>query len=429
MAMLKKVTLTDTVTGKALALVVDTDDDELAVLGAGRAPNEMATVASITGADEFVHRNTWKKPSLDDRVAFFGGLGRCLDRNISMVKALGMQAGRVKAPSYRGAIAGLIRQILLGEKMSDALALYPKLFTDDVLALIRAGEESGQLPQVCARIAHGNAKTLRILKKLRTGMIYPAIVLVIAVAVIVVMSFTLIPAISKLYTTMKAELPLATKGLMALSDLLVHRPYLAVLPFIGLFFLFKKWPVIYRNPGVQRLAIKLPIVGPIVRKSAATVSFRILAMLLQANVRISTALEITAEGATHIDLKEFFVAVSDRVAEGESLPQSFLQESGRLGPDGRMIAALMQIAGETGSATEMLDQIAGDYEDDLDTIANQIDKILEPITIVVMGVFIGLLIYAIYGPIFGLSKVILPKTTKKPSAAFVAPADYYRRLS
>lgn len=427
--MLKKVTLTDTVTGKAFSLIVDTDDNELAVLGAGKAPNEMAAVSSITGADEFVHRNTWKKPTLDDRIAFFGGLGRCLDRNISLVKALGMQAGRVKSPSYRGAIAGMIRQILLGEKMSDALALYPKLFTDDVLALIRAGEESGQLPQVCSRIAHGNAKTLRILKKLRGGMIYPAIVLFIAVAVIIVMSFTLIPAISKLYTSMKAELPLATKGLMALSYLLVHRPYLAILPFAGLFYFFKKWPVIYRNPSVQRLLIKLPIMGPIVRKSAVTVSFRILAMLLQANVRISTALEITAEGATHVDVREFFRAVGERVAEGESLPQSFLQESGRLGPDGRMIAAMMQIAGETGGATEMLDQIAGDYEDDLDTIANQIDKILEPVTIVVMGVFIGLLIYAIYGPIFNLSKVILPKSTKKPAAAFVAPADYFRRFS
>jgi len=90
-------------------------------------------------------------------------------------------------------------------------------------------------------------------------------------------------------------------------------------------------------------------------------------------------------------------------------------ESHWLGPDGRTISAVMQIASETGSANEMLDEIATDYEDELDTIANQIDKILEPVTMVIMGVMVGFLVYAIYGPIFGLSKVILP--SKKPVAA------------
>lgn len=418
--MLKEVTLTDTISRKAISLIVDTDDDEMAIMGAGKSHTEVATVRSVTGLDEFVQRNTWKKPSLEDRIVLFGGLARCLDRNISAVKALGMQAGRVKSPTYRGAIAGIIKQIQLGEKISDALALYPKLFSEDVLALVRAGEESGQLALVCSRISRGNEKTLKILKKLKSGMIYPAIVLFIAVTVVIVMSFTLVPAIAKLYTSMKATLPLPTTMMMALSDLLVHRPYLAVLPFIGLMVLFKKWPDIYRKPAVQRAVIKIPTLGGIVRKSAAAVSFRVLAMLLQANVRISLALEICADGATHIDFREFFLAVRERIVEGQGLPESFLQESSRLGPDGRMIAAMMQIAGETGSATEMLDQIAVDYEEDLDSIASQIDKILEPITIVVMGVFVGLLVYAIYGPIFNLTRVVLPP--KKAPAAKSAPA-------
>ncbi|MGC1481723.1 MAG: type II secretion system F family protein [Chthoniobacterales bacterium] len=418
--MLKKVQLTDTLTAHKVTLIVDTDEDELAVLGSGKSVTEEAVVTSITGADEFIHRKTWKKPSMEDRIVLFGGLGRCLDRNISAVKALGMQAGRVKSPAYRGAIAGIIQQILLGEKLSDALAKYPRLFTEDILALIRAGEESGQLSLVCKRIADGNQKTLRIIKKLKGGMIYPAIVLFIAVTVVIVMSFTLVPAIAKLYASMGANLPLATRAMMGLSDILLNRPYLAILPFIGLYYFFKKWPAIYRRPGVQRFMIKVPTVGPIVRKSAAAVSFRVLAMLLEAGVRISTALEIVADSASHVDFREFFLQIRDRVSEGESLPESFLQESGRLGPDGRMMAAMMQIAGETGSATEMLDEIAADYEDDLDTVANSIDKILEPITIIVMGVFVGLLVYAIYGPIFSLSKIMLPKT--KPPAAATAPA-------
>jgi type II secretory pathway component PulF len=92
-------------------------------------------------------------------------------------------------------------------------------------------------------------------------------------------------------------------------------------------------------------------------------------------------------------------------------------ESHRLGPDGRTIAAVVQMAGETGGVNEMLDEIATDYEEDLDIVANSIDKILEPIVLVLLGCIVGGLVYAIYGPIFNLSKVILPNKGSSPPAA------------
>jgi type II secretory pathway component PulF len=422
--MLKKVSLTNNATGRTLNVVVETDTDEKALIGAGKAPNETAKISAIGGADEFIQRLTAKNPSLDERVAVFGGLARCLDRNISTTKSLELQTGRVKSPRYRGILAELAHQISVGEKLSDVMARFPDAFPDNVLALVRAGEESGRLSAVCSQIANSQKKTVRILKKLKTGMIYPAIVLVMAVAVTIAMAFTLVPSIAKLYGSMNAKLPLPTMVMMAFSDLLIHQPYLALIPFIGLGLLFKNWGKIYRVPAVQRFVLRLPTVGVIVRKSAATVSFRALAMLLQANVRISTALEITAQSSSHIYYREFFMRVREHVIDGLDLPESFLMESHWLGPDGRTISAVMQIASETGSGTEMLDEIAADYEDELDTIANQIDKILEPITIVCMGVMVGFLVYAIYGPIFGLSKVILPPPKKAPAAT--APAQTAR---
>ncbi|MDD5200611.1 MAG: type II secretion system F family protein [Terrimicrobiaceae bacterium] len=416
--MLKKVSLTNITTRRTHHTIVDTDTDAKALVGAGKAPNETARVTPIGGADEFVQRMSEKKPSLEERVAVFGGLARCLERNISTIKSLELQTGRVKSPRYRGVLAELAYQISIGEKLSDAMARFPDVFPDDVLALIRAGEESGRLASVCGQIANTQRKTVRILKKLKTGMIYPAIVLVMAVSVTIAMSFTLVPAIAKLYGSMHAQLPFATIAMMKFSDVLVHQPYFALVPFIGLGLLFKNWGKIYAQLPVQKLVLYIPTVGMIVRKSAATVSFRALAMLLQANVRISTALEITAQSSSHVYYREFFMRVRDHVIDGLDLPESFLMESHWLGTDGRTISAVMQIASETGSANEMLDEIASDYEDELDTIANQIDKILEPITIVCMGVMVGFLVYAIYGPIFGLSKVILPQ--KKTAAAATA---------
>jgi len=415
--MLKKVILTNVNTAKALEVVVDTTDDVQALIGAGKAPNETASIVDITGVDEFVHRLTTKPPSADEMVIFFGGMARCLERNISTIKSLELLASRLKTPRYRGAIADIAQHILNGDKLSDCFAMHPDLFPEDVVALIRAGEESGQVHEVFRQIARTRGKSQRVLKKLKAGLIYPVIVLVLAVVVTIVMSFTLIPAISKLYGSMHVSLPLPTVVMMTFSSILIHQPYLAVVPIFALGTFFRYWPRIYRTPRVQIFFTRVPTIGNIIRKSAAMVSFRCLALLLQANVRIVTALEIAAKSSNHVEYEDFFLSVRDHINEGLSLPESFLMESHKLGPDGRTIASVVQMAGETGGVNEMLNEIAVDYEEDLDIIAGQVDKILEPVVLVIMGLIVGFLVYAIYGPIFNLSHVILPKKPVPGAAA------------
>ncbi len=420
--MLKKVILTNTNTNRSTAVMVDTTDDDRAVFGSGKAPNETAKVLSVTGVDEWLERTTGKKPSLEERVALFAGLGRCLERNISTIKSLQLMAGRMSSPRYRGAIAQIVAKLQEGDKISDAMADHPDLFSEETLALVRAGEESGRLPEIFKQIANTQGKTVRILNKLRAGMIYPAIVLVMAVGVIIVMSFTLIPAISKLYGSMNVDLPLATRIMVGISSILVSQPWTVIFPIGGVYLILKKWGKIYGIPQVQRAFIKMPVLGPLIRKSAATVSFRCLATLMQANVRIMSALEITAQSSPHVDFREFFLRVRHHVSDGTSLPEAFLMESHWMGEDGRIIAAMIQIAAETGAATEMLDEIATDYEEELDVMANQIDKIIEPFTIMVMGTIVGFLIYAIYGPIFNLSRVVLPQKPGGGASSVAAPA-------
>lgn len=420
--MLKKVRLTNIYNGKTSEVIVDADDDAKAIFGSGKAPNETAEVTDVTGADEFVNRATQKKPSLEESAQFFNGMARCLQRNIAINKGLELMTGRLKSPRYRGAVAEISRSIMAGEKMSDAFAQHPDLFTEDVLALIKAGEESGQIDMVFQQITSGREKSLRILRKLRAGMIYPVIVLVLAVVVVIVMSFTLIPAVSKLYSSMNVSLPLPTQVLIWFSDLLVNKPYMAAVPIIAILALFKNWGKIYRIPKVQIFLSRIPTVGNLITKTAAMVSFRILALLLQANVRVATALEIAAKSANHVEFEAFYLRVRDHIADGLSMPESFLMESHRLGADGRGIAAVVQMAGETGGMNEVLDQIASDYEEQLDLMSSQIDKLLEPFVLIVLGSVVGGIIYAIYGPIFGLSKVILPKKPGEKPPAASAPA-------
>lgn len=418
--MLKKVKLTNIYNDKSSEVIVDTDSDGKAVFGAGKAPNETAEVTDISGVDEFVHRLTLKKGSLEEAVALFGSMARCLDRNISLSKSFELVAGRLKSPRYRGAVADINQSILAGETMGDAFAQHPDLFTEDVLALIRAGEESGQINQVFRQITSGREKSLRILRKLRSGMIYPAIVLILAVGVVLIMSYTIVPSMAKLYASMKVELPLATRVLAGFSDILVKQPYVALIPIIAIFLLLKNWGKIYAVPRIQLFFSRVPTVGNLIRKTAAMVSFRVLALLLQANVRVATALEIASKTSNHVQFEQFFLAVRNHIQDGLSMPESFLMESYRLGEDGRNVAALIQLASETGSMNEVLDELASDYEEELDLMANQIDKLLEPFILVVLGVVVGSIVYAIYGPMFSLSKVLLPQTNKPPAAS--APA-------
>ncbi len=407
--MIKKVALTNIHTGRRSVSLVDTGTDEKAIVGAGKTTVETAEVSDVQGLDEAIQRLTQKRNSLEDRVALFNGLAKCFDRNIPIVKSFHLQANRVKTPRYRGVVADVAHDLTQGEKISDAMEKKGDIFTPDIVALIRAGEESGRLPEIFRRIGSSQKKTSRILKKLKSGMIYPAIVTSLGIGVVITMSFTLVPAMTKLYASLDSELPAATKMMMAFSNLLLQQPWLAALPVLGLFLFFKNWSRIARVPWVQTLFLKLPAVGGLVRKSSAAVGFRTLSLLIEANVRLTSALDITAQTAWHHHYRTFFERVKNHILAGLTLPDAFLVESHWLGDDGRMICGLMETAAETGGGTELLNEIADDYEDELDTAANQIDKLIEPITIVILGTLVGFLIYAIYAPVFSLGDALLKK--------------------
>jgi type IV pilus assembly protein PilC len=407
--MLKKGILSNVHTGRDTATLVDTSTNEKALIGAGKTDVETAKVSDVTGLDEQIQRLTSPKKPQSDRVALFTGLAKCFDRNIPIVKSFHLQANRVKSPRYRGAIAEISEALTQGEKMSDAMARQTDLFSPDIIALIRAGEEAGRLPEIFRRIANSQRKTSRILKKLKSGMIYPGIVITLAVGVVITMSFTLVPAMKKLYTQLGSDLPAPTKALMTVSDILLKQPWMAALPILFLVIFFKNFGKFISIPKVQVALVHMPVIGNIVRKSASAVGFRTLALLIEANVRLTTAFEITRDTSWHIYYKTFFDRVKNHILNGITMPDAFLIESHWLGADGRIVCGLMEVAAETGAGTELLNEIAEDYEDELDTISNQIDKLIEPFTIVILGGMVGGLIYAIYAPVFSLGDALLKK--------------------
>ncbi len=219
--MIKKVSLTNIHTGRKSVTLVDTGTDEKALIGSGKTQVETAEISDVKGMDETIQRFSAKRNSLDDRVALFNGLAKCFDRNIPIIKSFHLQANRVRTPRFRGIIADVSHDLTQGEKISDAMQKKGDVFPPDIIALIRAGEESGRLPEIFRRLGNSQKKTSRIINKLKSGMIYPAVVTCLGLVVVIVMSFTLVPAMSSLYASLNTELPLATRGMMAFSNILL----------------------------------------------------------------------------------------------------------------------------------------------------------------------------------------------------------------
>lgn len=165
--------------------------------------------------------------------------------------------------------------------------------------------------------------------------------------------------------------------MMKVSQILLKQPWIAAPPIIALVMFFKSWGKIITIPAVQVLFLKIPVVNGIVRKSASAVSFLTLALLIEANVRLTKSLEITRDTSRHVHYKIFFDKVRNHILNGLTLPDAFLVESHWLGNKGRMICGMMEVAAETGAGTDLLNAIAEDYEDELDTVANQIDKLFD----------------------------------------------------
>ena len=322
--MLKKVSLTNIHTGRKSVTLVDTGTDEKALIGSGKTAVETAEISDVKGIDETIQRLTGKKNSLDDRVALFNGLAKCFDRNIPIIKSFHLQANRVRTPRFRGIIADVSHDLTQGEKISDAMQKKGDVFTPDIIALIRAGEESGRLPEIFRRLGNSQKKTSRIINKLKSGMIYPAVVTCLGLVVVIVMSFTLVPAMSSLYASLNTELPLATRGMMAFSNILLKQPWIVAFPILGIVAFFKNWGRISRIPSVQTFFLKMPGISGLVRKSASAVGFRTLALLIEANVRLTTALDITGQTSWHHHYKTFFERVKNHILAGLTLPDAFL---------------------------------------------------------------------------------------------------------
>lgn len=291
-----------------------------------------------------------------------------------------------------------------GSALAEALAKHPLYFDDLFVNLVAAGEQAGALESLLDKIATYKEKTEEIKKKIKKALTYPAAVVVVALVVTIILLIFVIPAFEDLFKGFGADLPAFTRMVVDLSVFVRTQGWMLAIVAGGIvytFFYFKKRSRTMRH-FLDRLSLKLPIVGPILQKASIARYARTLSTMFSAGVPLVEALESVAGATGNIVYEVGVLQMRDEVATGQRLQQAM--ENTDLFPN--MVIQMIAVGEESGSLDEMSSKVADFYENDVDNAVDNLSSLLEPMIMAILGVLVGGLVIAMYLPIFKMGSVI-----------------------
>jgi type IV pilus assembly protein PilC len=322
-----------------------------------------------------------------------------IDAGLPLVQCLEILGTQEEDKNFASVILATRTDVESGASLADAMKKHPKAFDPLFTNMIAAGEAGGILDTILKRLATYIEKAVKLRGQVKSAMIYPIAVVVIAVVVVGVILWKVIPTFANLFAGLGAELPLPTRIVIAASNGLVR-----FMPFIlvgmGVFvFAFRAY---YNSPNGRRvidaITLKLPVLGPLMRKIAVARFCRTLSTLLASGVSILEALDITARTAGNAIIEEAIMTTRKSIERGETIAQPLKETN--VFPS--MVVQMISVGEATGALDTMLGKIADFYEEEVDTAVAGLLTLLEPIMIFFLGVVVGGIVIAMYMPIFDL---------------------------
>ncbi len=322
-----------------------------------------------------------------------------INAGLPLVKALQILAAQASNPTIQNAIEKVVHDVESGDTLAHALKEHPKLFTSLYVNMVAAGESGGILDTILLRLATFLEKADALARKVKGAMIYPAVVFSVAALAIAILLLFVIPTFESMFASFNQELPLPTRIVIGLSKFLQgYWLWLLIGGVVG-GVLFRRW--IATSSGrllYDRMLLRAPLLGPLIRKSAIARFTRTLSTLLSSGVSILEGMEITARTAGNRVIHDAVIESRASIAGGKSISEP-LQQSGVFPP---MVTQMINVGEETGDLDGMLAKIADFYEDEVDVAVESLLKALEPAMIVILGTIVGGMIIAMYLPIFGM---------------------------
>lgn len=342
--------------------------------------------------------------SQDEVVAMAKNLAAMLGAGLSLSRALTVIEGQAKGRRLAPVARSVNDAVIKGSSLHEALAQHPNIFSPLFAAMVRSGEESGSLSGSLSTVAVQMERSLALVRKIRGAMIYPAIVVVAIVVVAILMLVFVVPTLSETFKSLGVELPLSTRIIVGTSDFLATNAFLTLAGVIAFFAAFALFARSTKGGAlIVRAALRLPVVGDIVRETYAARTARTLSSLLAAGVPLLQALEITRDVVGTPVFGVVVDAAHAYVKRGEPLARAFTEHSG-LYP--LLFTDMLAVGEETGKEADMLKQVSTFYEDQVEQKTKDLSSIIEPVLMLFIGAFVGIFALSVIAPIYSLSSVI-----------------------
>ena len=330
-------------------------------------------------------------------------LATLLRAGMPLVQSLELLKRRVTSPTFRMVLDDVHDRVRGGAALSEAFAAHGSLFPSVYTASLMAGERSGNLDAVLRRFVEYTKIIATVRRKTISALVYPIILIVLALALVSIIVLKVVPAFSDFYASFGANLPLVTRIIVAVSDTVREYGVFLAVGLVAAVALFVAW---VRRPGQQakfdRIVLSVPVVGDIAAKFATSQMARTLATLLGGGLPLVHALDIASKSVGNQYIARQLDVVSARVREGQSF--SFALDARKVFPE---VAVKMAEVGEsTGALQDMLNTVADFYDEEISTNMERFVTLVEPVLLVIMGIVIAGLLLALYMPLFQLSSVL-----------------------
>jgi len=384
-------------TGRAQSgtLVADNKDAALAVL---RRQQVVPTTVKEKGKEIALPR---LRRGIDDKVlaVFTRQFSVMIDAGLPLVQCLQILGEQQDHKGFQRIILQVREDVEAGSSLANALKKHPQAFNELYVNMVAAGEAGGILDTILQRLAVYIEKAARLRSQVRSALIYPAAVIAIAVIVVYVILWKVIPVFASLFVALGAELPLPTRIVVALSKFVGSFWWLILLAVVAAVFGVRRYYATEQGRLViDKLLLKTPILGMVLRKIAVARFCRTLGTLLSAGVPVLEALDITARTSGNAVIERAIFEVRKQVEEGKTVAEP-LRTTNQFPP---MVVQMINVGETTGAMDTMLAKIAEFYEEEVDVAVAGMMKLIEPVMIFFLGIVVGGIIISMYLPMFDL---------------------------
>ncbi|HTB21669.1 MAG TPA: type II secretion system F family protein [bacterium] len=353
--------------------------------------------------NEKFERMNEKMPAVSDVAIFSRQFSTMINAGLPVLQCLSIIAEQQSKLGFKRIINELKDEIGSGGNLSDGLAKHPKVFNELYVNMVRAGELGGVLDTILDRLSIYMEKAEALRRKIKGAMMYPTIVVSVALLVVAFLMVKVIPTFQTVFATFGHGLPPLTQFVVNISDFMQHEWYVILIALGVLFATFKL--VASTSKGayiIDGILLKLPIFGDLLRKSAVAKFARTLSTLLKSGVPILEAMETVAKTSGNKRVEEVINGARASIREGQGMVEPL--KKGNIFPP--MVIQMVGVGEETGKIDEMLMRTANFFEEEVDTAVEGLSAAMEPLIIVFLGLVLGVIIVAMFLPIFSLGEVV-----------------------